>query len=200
MGLKSLGELQYPEYMKSNVNITMPKVVNNLLDNGDDDDYITVHYNKPQLDVNTSSNNNNNNSSSTSTSSKNTSRRRNVNTSTNEINTSKNSIPLDTLNSNGNNDDNDSQGGGSGNGNTPTGYDDSDEEDEEKKKRKLKYKSDPIYWFGVMTPPTLKQSQSHFKQAVNLSIEISNKLIKLELLHQKYLQISNDVDKNNEIK
>ena len=33
---------------------------------------------------------------------------------------------------------------------------------------------DPIKWFGVLVPQTLRQSQKHFSKAVELSVEATN--------------------------
>ena len=40
-------------------------------------------------------------------------------------------------------------------------------------KKKIKAK-DPLKWFGVLVPQTLKQSQKHFSKAVELSVEATN--------------------------
>ena len=44
-------------------------------------------------------------------------------------------------------------------------------EDDDQKKQKVK---DPLKWFGVLVPQTLKQSQKHFSKAVELSVEATN--------------------------
>ncbi|GAM17515.1 hypothetical protein SAMD00019534_006900 [Acytostelium subglobosum LB1] len=58
-----------------------------------------------------------------------------------------------------------------------------------KREKQKTLKKDPIYWFGYLTPATLKQSQTQFKQAINLSIEISNKLARMEEIQKRYLAI-----------
>ena len=43
--------------------------------------------------------------------------------------------------------------------------------DDDKKKVKAK---DPLKWFGVLVPQTLRQSQKHFSKAIELSVEATN--------------------------
>jgi len=34
--------------------------------------------------------------------------------------------------------------------------------------------SEPLKWFGILTPPTLRQSQENFKTAAELAVECAN--------------------------
>jgi len=34
--------------------------------------------------------------------------------------------------------------------------------------------ADPLRWFGALPPPSLKQAQRHFKQALALAVEAAN--------------------------
>eukprot|EP01132_Coremiostelium_polycephalum_P001434 gene1434-1808_t len=206
MGLKSLGQLQYPEYMKPNYIITKPKNENQIINtdyNTHHDDYFTIESiddlkkNQKSVGNNGGSSNNDKNNSTGSNSGTSTRRRTNFNKEP-EINSSNGVSTMGSLekllNSTSVNDNSDSD----------SDVDDSDSEGDEnenenntqnKKKvepkhKKKTLKADPIYWFGYMTPSTLKQSQAYFKQSVNLSIEVSNKLLKLDLIHKKYLELT----------
>jgi len=57
-------------------------------------------------------------------------------------------------------------------------------------KKKVFDNADPIRWFGVLSPPSLKQSQADFQRCVSLSVEIANmqgELLGVEA-RVKYLQ------------
>merc|ERR1719188_741712 len=52
--------------------------------------------------------------------------------------------------------------------------DEDEDDDTDKKDKKSKTAKDPLKWFGVLSPPSLRQSQTSFKSAVELSIDIAN--------------------------
>ncbi|KAN0037700.1 hypothetical protein ACTFIV_003054 [Dictyostelium citrinum] len=225
MGQKSLGQLQYPENIKSLFNVKIEDCKYSY--ESKDDTFLSIQYNddnqaKSNNDNNKNNssignnknniNNNNNNKEQSST----TTRRRNVNSKEPIIKTSSNGVTTmgsleSLLNNCSTNDDSDNSSE-----DEPDTDDDDDDNDnsyennpnlteEEKQKifqekvkkqqqkKKLKankkiIRKDPIYWFGISTPTSLKQSQSYFKQAINQSIEISNKLIKMETIYKKYCE------------
>ncbi|KAN0044929.1 hypothetical protein ACTA71_006455 [Dictyostelium dimigraforme] len=227
MGQKSLGELQYPENIRSLLNVKIEDCKYNY--ESKDETFLSIQYiddkqAKPNNDsnknnknngVNGIGNKNDNNNNNNNNKEQSTTRRRNVNSKEPIIKTSSNGVTtmgsLESLLKNcSTNDNSDSDGSNITSDDEP----DTDEEDnsyennpnlteEEKQKifqekvknlqqkKKLKankkiIRKDPIYWFGISTPTSLKQSQSYFKQAINQSIEISNKLIKMEIIYNKY--------------
>ncbi|KAN0003052.1 hypothetical protein ACTFIZ_009199 [Dictyostelium cf. discoideum] len=222
MGQKSLGELQYPENMKSLFNVKIEDSKYSY--DSKDDTFFSIQYidnNKQAKSNNDSSisNNKNNNSkeqssSSTKTTTTTTTRRRNVNSKEPIIKTSSNGVTtmgsLESLLNNCSTNDNSSDDEDDESDTDEEEDDDNNsfennpnltEEEKQKifqekvkkqqQKRKLKankkiIRKDPIYWFGISTPTSLKQSQSYFKQAINQSIEISNKLIKMEIIYKKF--------------
>lgn len=48
---------------------------------------------------------------------------------------------------------------------------------------------DPLRWFGVLVPPTLRQGQSNFIQAVEVSVELANLQSELEATRLKYREL-----------
>ena len=48
---------------------------------------------------------------------------------------------------------------------------------------------DPIKWFGVLVPVSLKQSQIEFKKSVELVVNIGNLQTKLESLRENYWEL-----------
>ena len=45
---------------------------------------------------------------------------------------------------------------------------------------------DPIKWFGVLVPGSLKQSQAEFRKSVDLAVNVGNLQTKLESLRKNY--------------
>lgn len=50
-------------------------------------------------------------------------------------------------------------------------------------------KQDPLKWFGVLVPQSLRQSQSNFKQSVNTAVQIVNIQEKLLRLKEQYVEL-----------
>ncbi|GAB5588680.1 hypothetical protein Unana1_03580 [Umbelopsis nana] len=49
----------------------------------------------------------------------------------------------------------------------------------------------PLYWFGVLVPPSLRTSQQHFKTVVSYAVEEANLLHKLSALEAQYQALQN---------
>lgn len=73
-----------------------------------------------------------------------------------------------------------------------------EDEKESENERKLEMKSDeaetkparlcdPLNWFGVLVPQSLRQSQSSFKQAVDHAVNIANLKLKIARLQEDYV-------------
>ncbi|EAL70254.1 hypothetical protein DDB_G0274723 [Dictyostelium discoideum AX4] len=216
MGQKSLGELQYPENMKPLFNVKIEDCKYSYDTKDDTFLSIQYNDNNKQAKSNNDSSiGNNKNSKEQSSSTTTTTRRRNVNSKEPIIKTSSNGVTtmgsLESLLNNCSTNDNSSDDDDDDESDTDEEDEDNDnsfennpnltEEEKQKifqekvkkqqQKKKLKankkiIRKDPIYWFGISTPTSLKQSQSYFKQAINQSIEISNKLIKMEIIYKKY--------------
>lgn len=54
---------------------------------------------------------------------------------------------------------------------------------------KTKKQQDPIRWFGVLVPPSLRQCQNQFKSSVETTIAIANLKQKLLVLKSEYLDL-----------
>lgn len=54
---------------------------------------------------------------------------------------------------------------------------------------KAKRPHDPIKWFGVLVPPSLRQCQKQFKSSVETTIAIANLKQKLLVLRSEYLDL-----------
>ena len=55
---------------------------------------------------------------------------------------------------------------------------------------------DPIKWFGVLVPQPLRDSQSRFKRAAEISVGLASKKAEMETLRKKYHQlqvVKNDI-------
>lgn len=48
---------------------------------------------------------------------------------------------------------------------------------------------DTIKWFGILVPQSLRQSQTVFKSALEMTVELTNKKSKLEALRAQYAQL-----------
>jgi hypothetical protein len=54
---------------------------------------------------------------------------------------------------------------------------------------KSKGQHDPIKWFGVLVPPSLRQCQNQFKSSLNTSIAVANLKQKLMCIKSEYLEL-----------
>ncbi|KAF2073395.1 hypothetical protein CYY_005308 [Polysphondylium violaceum] len=160
MGLKSLGQLQYPENIKSTFTITI-----------DSDNSLSIHERQDKKKSPSSSSNNTSSSSSSTTTT--TKRRGGNKESKTKADSDDESSDDESENNNNNQENNENNQDGEKKPATP------------KRGNKELIKKDPIYWFGIMTPSTLKQSQSYFKQSINLSLEMSNKIILLNVIEKQ---------------
>jgi len=60
-------------------------------------------------------------------------------------------------------------------------------------------KNDPIRWFGILVPRSLKLSQKKFKSCLDLVVEIANLQLEVDRLQTTFKELARK-KKNNEIK
>ncbi|EGG19458.1 hypothetical protein DFA_00035 [Cavenderia fasciculata] len=188
MGLKSLGQLQYPENMKPTIKLEIPKDGYNI-----DNVHNEISYHEIQTDIKKNNNNNNNGNNNNNNNNNNGNNETGENESTTRRRTKFNKEPeisvdpktgtttmgsierllssssidqesdSDSDSDDENNDDN-SDDNENNNGNENSGEKKSTPR--KPKRRTTELKANPIFWFGYLTPATLKQSQLYFKQVV----------------------------------
>jgi len=60
-----------------------------------------------------------------------------------------------------------------------------DGQNDMKQHPKVIYRSDPLKWFGMLVPKTLRDSQEHFQKAVDITVELAQEKCKLVVLQEQ---------------